>query len=202
MATTLTTTGIYTYANTFQSTASTILDTETTWITWVDDDVNSGTTSYLSTIWNSWTVATADNWIDLSGVAQQQVQTAEQLAAAQLLAERRQREDAARQHAIHAASTRARTLLLALLSVAQREQFERDRYFDVIGHHSKRRYRIHQGTHGNVRLLDDKGREVTRYCGQPVNVPAEDAMLAQKLQLEHDEQGYLRAANATHLRAA
>ena len=98
-----------------------------------------------------------------------------------------------------AASVKARALLLSMLEVHQREQLQRDKYFDVIAKHSQRRYRIRQGTHGNVRLLDAQGREVTRFCGQPPGVPTEDAMLAQKLQIEHDEEAFLRAANASQV---
>lgn len=97
------------------------------------------------------------------------------------------------------ARDKARQLLVAMLNLKQREQLARDRFFDVVAHGSKRRYRVHEGTHGNVRLLDDTDREVVRYCAQPNGVPTEDAMLAQKLQLEHDEDAFLRIANATRL---
>jgi hypothetical protein len=98
-----------------------------------------------------------------------------------------------------AAIERARALLHAMLSVQQREQLQREQFFEVIGHHSQKRYRVRQGSHGNVRLLDKAGREVTSYCAQPHGVPTEDSMLAQKLALEHEEQAFLKVANATRM---
>lgn len=119
-------------------------------------------------------------------------------AAERLETERRANEAAAVRAA---ARDKARTLLVAMLNEQQRAQLQRERFFEVIAKHSKRRYRIHEGTHGNVRLLSEDGREVTRYCGQPNGVPTEDAMLAQKLQIEHDEDTFLQKANATRLTA-
>lgn len=92
-----------------------------------------------------------------------------------------------------AATARARNLLLAHLSPAQRDSLARLGHFDV--QVEGRTYRIRQGTHGNVRLLD-AGREVRSFCAQPDGVPAEDAMLAQKLMIETDEAAFLRVANA------
>lgn len=95
---------------------------------------------------------------------------------------------------------RAERLLMSMLSADQKAQLEKFRYFDVIGKRSRNRYRVHYGTHGNVRLMEGD-REVISYCAQPDSVPTEDAMLAQKLQLEYDEDAFLKAANATDLRS-
>lgn len=95
---------------------------------------------------------------------------------------------------------RARKLLVSALTPEQRRTYEDSRYFDVAV--NGRTYRIHQGTHGNVRLLDAAGRaEVVAYCIQPDHVPPEDAMLAQLLTLKNDEPTFLRLANATRLTA-
>jgi hypothetical protein len=64
---------------------------------------------------------------------------------------------------------------------------------------SGRRYRIERRTHGNVVLYDERGREVRRLCAQPHGVPVDDAVLAQKFQLEADEAAFLRVANATEI---
>lgn len=91
---------------------------------------------------------------------------------------------------------RARELLCRSLTPAQRQSLDEHGFFDLnVG---GRHYRIRQGTHGNVRLIQDE-REVTSYCIQPDGVPAEDAMLAQKLLLETDEPSFLRIANARPL---
>ena len=96
-----------------------------------------------------------------------------------------------------AAKGRAKKLLMDTLSKGQRETIEKFGYFDVaVG---GKTYRIRQGTHGNVRLLDGTGKEVQKFCVQPDAVPDEDAMLAQKLWLEADEAEFLKVANMTRL---
>lgn len=94
------------------------------------------------------------------------------------------------------AAARARALLMTNLSPAQRESLEKYRFFDI--RIEGKTYRIHQGTHGNVRQVEN-GREIVTFCAQPDGVPAEDAMLAQKLMLETDEAAFLRVANARRL---
>jgi len=88
---------------------------------------------------------------------------------------------------------RARRLLMSVLSPAQRQTYEDKRYFDV--QVAGKVYRIHQGTHGNVRELGPDGRERYLWCAQPDHVPTEDAMLAQMLLLKHDEAAFRRVAN-------
>lgn len=182
------------------------------WTSWTTAGTTNLSTacSTVNTIWVTWTAATGGTTansptavISALGPVFEDRRTPAQIAAdearytAQLAAEQQRLSEANAKH--KAASERARTLLLSMLEVHQREQLQRDKYFEVIARHSKRRYRIRQGTHGNVRLLDVEGREVTRYCGQPSGVPTEDCMLAQKLQIEHDEDAFLRAANATRV---
>lgn len=92
------------------------------------------------------------------------------------------------------AIARARTLLLACLSDAQREAFEAHGYFEVVTA-SGQRYRITRGWGGNV-LLIVNDKPAARFCIHPSQyVPEEDNMLAQKLLLEHDEPTFLRTAN-------
>lgn len=164
-----------------------------TWVTWASTTTS---TTATNTVWVTWaTTGTGTNLY-----VQGDQRTAEQKAAdearwaAELEAGRQRWAEAEKMR--KTAAARARALLLSMLSVKQREQLQRDRFFEVIAQGSKRRYRIHQGTHGNVKLLDDTGREVTSYCAQPPDVPAEDAMLAQKLMLELHEEDFLRVANA------
>lgn len=185
------------------TTAATTINT--IWLTWtatcdttaITDLTVGGTISTAASadlVWGTWTttgVVTIGNTVPY-----QDTRTAEQRAEEDARHQRMLDESLAKQKA---ASERARALLLSMLEVHQREQLQRDQYFEVIARHSKRRYRIRQGTHGNVRLLNEQGKEVTRYCGQPNGVPTEDAMLAQKLQIEHDEDAFLKAANATRV---
>jgi hypothetical protein len=87
-------------------------------------------------------------------------------------------------------------LLRNWLTTGQRIQFEAERYFDVIGCHTGRHYRIHYGTANNVHLMSADGPIVGR-CFVPIGyLVAGDVMLAQKIALETDELGALAVANS------
>lgn len=175
-------------------TSGTTTTTSGTWTIWVNGD--GGTGSNNST-WGYW--CTGSGTVTVQAPVQETEESRRRREAAREAAQAREAAAQAEREAAHA---RARLLLMSMLSEAQRQQYEKDRFFEVIGQHTRRRYRIHHGTHGNVKLLDDQGREVVSYCGQPNGVPTEDAMLAQKLQIEYDENEYVRLSNATRLRAA
>jgi hypothetical protein len=181
--------------------------TGATWVTWTCSSSDTASTSSTSIVWGHWSNATAtvttcsDNvWVNWtsSGVITAPAYTDADYAA-QRLEHQRLADEAAEKRRL--ATARARELLESVLDHQQREQLQRSRFFDMIVGQNRRRYRIHHGTHGNVRLLDDTGREVVRYCAQPDYVPTEDAMAAQKLMLESDEDAFLRVANATRLTA-
>jgi hypothetical protein len=86
------------------------------------------------------------------------------------------------------AESRAIRLLKEWLSAQQLVQFNAHRYFDVIGCHSGKRYRIRYATATNIYELDHAGRAQSVLCFVP-NRPlaAGDVMLAQKIALETDE---------------
>ena len=93
------------------------------------------------------------------------------------------------------AEERGEWLLLATLSLAQREQYRLNRYFDVIGGETGKRYRIRHGHQMNVEELDRKGRRVALLCFLPKGpMPLGDILLAQKLALELFEGDALRVA--------
>ena len=87
-------------------------------------------------------------------------------------------------------------LLHEWLGPAQKEQFDAARYFEVIGCHTRKRYRIHYGRAGNVSELDDDGRPMQGLCFVPEGaLVAGDVMLAQKIALETNELTALAVAN-------
>ena len=87
-------------------------------------------------------------------------------------------------------------LLKENLSAAQREQYKRCNYFDVIGGVTGRRYRIRQGHQMNVELLGDTGGRVRLLCFMPEGCCwVGDVMLAQKIALELFETEALKIAN-------
>jgi len=91
---------------------------------------------------------------------------------------------------------RGRRLLRRWLSAEQLAQFDARNFFDVIGCHTARRYRIYYANVANVEELDKIGRPIVRYCFIPKGdlVPG-DVMLAQKIALETDELAALAVAN-------
>lgn len=101
------------------------------------------------------------------------------------------------------AEKRAEELLDAALTKRQRRQLRTHRYFTVESKTSKRRYRIHagKGRHGNIEEVDEAGRSVRQLCCAPTGkIPEADALLGQKLYLEHAEEEFRRTANITELR--
>ena len=91
---------------------------------------------------------------------------------------------------------RGRRLLRRWLSEGQLAQFDTFNFFDVVGCHTARRYRIYYATSANVEELDEVGCPLMRYCFIPMGYLAPgDVMLAQKIALETDEVAALAAAN-------
>ena len=91
---------------------------------------------------------------------------------------------------------RGRRLLRRWLSAEQLAQFDLFNFFDVIGCHTARRYRIHYATAANVEELDKLGHPIMRYCFVPKgNLVPSDVMLAQKIALETEERAALEVAN-------
>jgi hypothetical protein len=92
---------------------------------------------------------------------------------------------------------RSQRLLQDWLSPEQRAQYDKYRYFEVVGCHSRRRYRIRHGTASNIVELDNKGRPILGWCFVPRdNLASGDVMLAQKIALETDELGALKVARS------
>jgi hypothetical protein len=91
---------------------------------------------------------------------------------------------------------RGLNLLREWLSQEQLAQYDAHKYFEVIGCHTGKRYRIHHGSGANVTELDDAALPRTGWCFVPNDhLVAGDVMLAQKIALETDERGALAAAN-------
>jgi hypothetical protein len=87
-------------------------------------------------------------------------------------------------------------LLREWLSQEQLAQYDAHKYFEVIGCHTGRRYRICHGIGGNVIELDNAALPKTGWCFVPSDhLVAGDVMLVQKIALETDERGALAAAN-------
>ena len=87
-------------------------------------------------------------------------------------------------------------LLKEWLSSEQSVQYDAKSYFEVIGCHSGKRYRISHGNSMNIHELDGAGHPCVGWCFVPKGyLVAGDVMLAQKIALETDERGALTVAN-------
>lgn len=98
------------------------------------------------------------------------------------------------------AEEKAERLLQSLLTPEQRETLENKKCFYL--HSAGKKYRIDRGSHGNVKLVDERDEVIESYCIQPVGVPVGDSMAAQKLLLETDPESFRRIANITPIRRA
>ena len=84
-------------------------------------------------------------------------------------------------------------LLREWLSPEQLAQFDTHHYFEVIGCHTNKRYRISYGVGANVAELDDVALPRKGWCFVPdYQLVVDDVMLAQKIALETDERGAWR----------
>ena len=87
-------------------------------------------------------------------------------------------------------------LLREWLSQEQLAQYDAHNYFEVIGCHTGKRYRVCHGTGANVFELNDAGLTTKGWCFVPNEyLVAGDVMLAQKIALETDERVALATAN-------
>ena len=96
------------------------------------------------------------------------------------------------------AERRALTLLLRLLSPAQRHDFRKHGVIHVTGASSGSRYRIRVAPFANIDVLACNGVVAHRLCVQPVGeLPIYDVMAGQILYLQDPgaEEGFLRHAN-------
>src|SRR5262245_53936373 len=79
------------------------------------------------------------------------------------------------------AEQKALALLTGWLSPAQLTQYEVHGYFEVMGSHSGKRYRIRRAAHMNVDELGEHGARITTWCFGPSGyLPISDLMLAQR----------------------
>lgn len=90
---------------------------------------------------------------------------------------------------------RSMLLLREACNDDQIQQLEEEGSILVVGK-SGTRYKVtDRGTVANVHVLDAEDKISHRLCAHPLRVPQGDVMLAQKLMLEHDEEGFVKLAN-------
>lgn len=183
------------------------------WTLWVGTASTTASATSCNTWeqWNTttnWTTAnTATNstavwggWVRVAELtAEQKAQwEAAALARAEENARRQaewEKQEEARKKAEEEANKRAEELLTSQLDAEQKEEYRRDKAFTVRCRQG-RRYRIRRAWSGHVSRIDDKGKEVERFCIHPrERVPLPDNQLLAKLLLESDPDHFLKTAN-------
>jgi hypothetical protein len=92
--------------------------------------------------------------------------------------------------------TRSLRLLRSWLTPEQGAQLDAEGYFEVVGSHTGRRYRIYYKASTNVYELNAGGEPMLGWCfGPGSKLPVGDVMLAQKIALERQEVSTLALAN-------
>ena len=87
-------------------------------------------------------------------------------------------------------------LLKEWLSPEQREQYESQKTFEVVGGDTGTRYRIRPPGAYNISVLDSNGGTASNICVVPKDMTAlGDILLAQKVALERNERATLKVAN-------
>lgn len=188
-------TGLQTLANQMA------LNNDQIWNEWnIQFTASSATTITLNTTWGHWNeqfVAeeqARENRIRRQIVERRQPSAEEQERWRQEEIRRREAEDR-RLKEEREANQKAIDLLKSCLTPEQREEYEQKKCFHLLV--GDKKYRIKQGSHGNVELIDKDGRVKRTFCVQPRGVPDGDAMLAQKLLLATDEKRFYELANVT-----
>lgn len=191
-----TTANLYALQTGLNSIAMEATMTGDTWTAW---NVRYAASTITTT--NTFTVSTWDAWNDdfeckvrreiAAGrrpSAEQQEKWRQDEIARKAAEEKRLREEIT-------AKDKAILLLKSCLTPQQLEEYEKKKCFHL--HVGGKVYRIEQGSHGNVKLVDKDGKVKRSFCVSPRGVPDGDTMLAQKLMLETDEKRFYELANVT-----
>lgn len=202
---------LYAIQQQLNAAANEAIMTDNTWLAWniqqAAATITTTTAATTITVHNPWDT-TWNNWVqvhdyeaaDRETRVRRQVASGKQPSAEQLeqwrQEEIRQREaNEKRLKDEIAAKDKAITLLKSCLTRQQIEEYEQKKHFHL--HVGGKVYRIEQGSHGNVKLVDKDGKVKRSFCVQPRGIPDGDVMLAQKLMLETDEKGFYERSNVT-----
>jgi hypothetical protein len=174
---------------------SSTASTSAIWTNWVGTGGSTTTSIMDDVIWRTW--YTCDYVEETQPIVfktiKQRTPSAADIVAARQAEEAAEARYAALLKKQAAADKLAEELLLANVTLKERNEFLEKGHFIVQGRVD--RYRIRRGSHGNIDVVGRDGRIKHRLCAQPNGVPIGDSMLAQKLTLEHDEEHFLSLAN-------
>ena len=191
---------IYNASTTVSNNTIVYADTTTLWTNWITvGSTNSVTVNY----WPDWVqqVPLGNRLAVAHALPREDEATVQRRLVTQQDRQRQMHEERQRYLEEQAeAGRKAEALLREFLSPEQLADHEKKTGF-LVTSKSGRIYRILPGKHGNVlELHPDTRKPVAKWCAAPTDgVPDQDAMLAQKLFLETDEDYFRKIANRTGL---
>ena len=188
------------------TTVTNVTDLSSTWYDWTVTTIsqtgriltNNDVTAYTEGNWNTWVADEVKESkrskhrerhgdVNVAARASQRQQQLEHQREVALQQERKR----VRRTSLE----RSMLLLRDACNDDQIEQLEDEGSIIVVGK-SGTRYKVtDKGTVANVHVLEKNDKVSHRLCAHPLYVPQGDVMLAQKLMLEHDEEGFVKLAN-------
>jgi hypothetical protein len=184
--------------------------TTTVWYGWC----NNGTTVTTNGCWYIWNAGTSSStvpttsgngttwgyWIGQQPYVPPTPETEEQKRAREEANRKWQEESAKRAEKEKAAKQRAEKFLVEHLTSEQAKQYTEQKKFRIRSHSGKLYELDCTKKMHNIHMVDDAGKRLMEFCiYQTGQCPLPDNHLAQKLLLEHDEQKFLKVANARRL---
>jgi hypothetical protein len=193
-ATTICTNADATWTTWNTTSSATIIDP--TWYTWTSDGTStssSGALNITGSTWTAWIGAGNYGSVVSDGyhpTPEQQATWEREQAKLQANADKAQAE---RVEAV----MKAKALLASMLDEQQRQQLERDRFFDFVSQTGKKMRMKSFSCSRNVDELGEDGKRIKTFCAHPgqYDLPVEDHMVAQLLALQHNEEAFMRVAN-------
>lgn len=186
---------------------------DTAWYDWTCSATSGTTTTYAkvsttcsATVWADWSkyayAHTAPKKLTAAEKAERDRKEQERL---QVAAEQARLADIARREAeavAKEAQERARRLFLEVLDTEQRQTFEKNQKFYLIGSDGERYEVDCTKHHQNVYQVDKEGKRKVGYCAYATGgVPLSDNHIVQKLLLETDAKAFLKVANSWRVAA-
>lgn len=173
------------------------------WYNWIGGTATTGELvedSAAGYVWTQWNLSNGMNdFHAVSAPVSVPDPTPAQLAERARRAEEQAKKAEERARKAEEARERAEELLRQLLDEQQRQEYDQDKSFHVVGADGER-YRVRHNWAGHVDRVDAEGRPVERFCIHPEQqVPLADNQLIAKLMLEVEPERFRQIANMTRL---
>jgi len=195
---------IWTNIGTGASTTTSNYPFQSTWDNWTSSTTSATNDYSAQATWRAWTTSASGQTgevhigreIDYRRIPPVFPVESEEEKQARVQRELRAAEERkARIKQKELASIEAKSLLDSVLTDIQRECFQKEDWFLVVGK-SGNIYRIRKGYQGNIDLISPDGKVIRSFCIHiPSDFPMEDNLVAQKLHLEANDTELVERAN-------